>query len=257
LETLRIKNFLGINKKADPSDIDEHSCQTLDGFDVSLKPGALVKRKGMTDQANVNLPASYPTGWTIKNFFRFNVNKPSAKTITIVHATVGGLDKVFVDWTYSGSAWVNAWVDLTEQEEGLTTGAGSNTTTIICSALSSSTDDYYNGWVINNLKDNSIGIVTNYVGSSKTITCTTMSGQTNGETFNIYRYNLISQTDSLYARSGSNTTTAIDFANYTTQYFQLRDDYDDAYNGWIVHNSTVGDTALILPGTKENLHMER
>ena len=35
-------------------DLDSHEAQTLDGFDVSTKPGALVKRKGNLSLSNWN-----------------------------------------------------------------------------------------------------------------------------------------------------------------------------------------------------------
>ena len=142
---ISINDFLGKNTKFDPLDHNNHDAQTLDSFEISTKPGALVKRKGYTDQAGVILPSSYPSSWTIKNFFQFRVTKPSLKQIMIVNATVSGEDRIYVDYTYNGSAWVQGWVELTEKEEELDATAGTDGTNLYCTDLSSSTNDYYNG----------------------------------------------------------------------------------------------------------------
>ena len=65
---IEINDFLGKNFKADPLDIQHHEAKTLDSFDVSTKPGSLVKRKGYTDQASVILPAAYPSSWTCHSY---------------------------------------------------------------------------------------------------------------------------------------------------------------------------------------------
>ena len=249
-ETLRIKNFKGINKKADPTDIDQHECQTLDGFDTYKVPGALVKRKGYTDQADGTLlPASYPSSWTILNFFRFTVNKPSAKTITVVHATVSSVNKVFVDWTYSSGSWSHAWVELTEMEEALTMDAGSATTTVVDAGLSSSTNDYYNGWTLVNWNARQVSHVTDYVGATKTLTLAkTVAGGT-GHAYCLYRFPLMVQLEYdggwYTANTDSDTTQAFDVEDFDTEHYELRLDFDDAYNDWTLYNETRSTDATV------------
>jgi len=46
LQTLRLKNFKGLNLKAMETDAVEHQAQTLQNFEITRKPGALVKSPG-------------------------------------------------------------------------------------------------------------------------------------------------------------------------------------------------------------------
>jgi len=243
---LKINHFKGINKKADPLDMDNHECQTMDGFDPTKKPGALVKRKGYTDQADVILPASYPSSWTIKSFFEFRVNKPSAKKIYIVHATVSSVDKIFVSDTYDGSSWNQAWVELTEKEESLTMDSSADTTHFVDAALSSSTNDYYNGWVVINWTRYTGSIVDDYVGASNTITLkTAIASMAASDSYSIYRFPIMHQLEGMTADTGSSTTQTWDIDDAdNTEYYELISDFDDAYNGWTMGDIVNGSAAI-------------
>jgi len=246
---LQIENFLGINKKADPADIDQHECQKLDGFDIYTMPGALVKRGGYVDQAGVTLPATYPTGLTIKNFYRFRVTRPSAKTITVVHGTVGGKDRVYVSSVYSGGAWTDEWVELTEQEESLTgtvSGAGFY---LQSNELSSSADDYYKGWYVFDFTRKRGSLVTSYNGTTKVLTLkmTIMAGSED-RTFSIYRFPMITQYEGDYtAATDSSAAVVMDAESYDVDgtHYELRADSEDAYYGWTVYNSTRSNSAAV------------
>jgi len=245
-ETIRIKDFKGVNKKFDPADMSNHECQTCDGFEVSTKPGALVKRKGYTDQADgTNLPESYPQSWTVKNFFRFVVNKPSAKTITVVHATVSDEDRVYVDWTYDGSAWVHDWVELTENEEDLTALDPSSPEYIFNQSLNVRETDYYKGWYLFNWTIGVGTIISSYDGIERLIMKDQLTGQTAGDSFSIYRFPLITQFEGTYsADTDSSITTVVDSAEFSddseAEVFELKQDFDDAYNDWTLYNTTRG-----------------
>ena len=242
----RLHNFKGINTKFDPSDM-ENECQTLSRFSVSTKPGAIVKAAGITDMAGDELPSTYPTGWTIKNFFQFNVNKPSTQTITMVHATVGGEDRIYVDYTYDGSSWTQGWVELTENEESLTAQTNSETEAVVCSNLSSSTDDYYNNWYLYNWTRHEGALISDYDGDTNTLTLLTdITGCARNDSFSLYRYPLIVQHEGAYtADTGSSTTQIINYEDWSSVHFELRSDLDDIYNGWIVYSSEAGDTQSI------------
>jgi hypothetical protein len=67
----------------------------------------------------------------------------------------------------------------------LTAEAGTNTTTVICSFLSETTDDAYNGYYYHNLTRSTGVLITNYVGLTKTITVPVITAQTAGDTFYI------------------------------------------------------------------------
>ena len=244
---IEINNFLGKNLKADPLDLNQHEAQTLDSFEVSIKPGALIKRKGYTDQANVILPAAYPSDWTINNIFIFTVNKPSIKAVFMVHATVDEENRIYVNYTASGDTWTEGWVELTENEEELTMDAGSNTTTIVDSALSSSTNDYYNGWYLFNWTRFKGAIITDYVGASKTITVLpAIASQTTGDSYSIWRFPMVVNfeggTAAYTMDTGSSTTQAIDIDSPNTEFYELNQDFDDAYVNWTLFNTTRSDT---------------
>ena len=239
---IKINDFLGRNLKADPLDINTHEAQTLDGFEVNTKPGSLIKRKGYTDQASVILPANYPSNWTIKNFFQFRVTKPSIKQIMVVHATVGGEDRIYVDYVYTGGTWVQGWVELTENEESWNADAGTNTTTVVYSGLLSSVNDYYNGWYLFNWTRRKGAIISDYVGATNTITLSpAIAGQTTGDVCCVYRYPLVVNIDGgssgYTADTGSSTTQVYDIDNPTSDFYEITQDFDDAYNGWIVWNT--------------------
>jgi len=75
-----------------------------------------------------------------------------------------------------------------------TADAGTNTTTVVDSQLTSVANDYYNGWSVYNTTRGLWGYVTDYDGGSKTITCQTIAGQTSGDTYYVMRlqsYNLV------------------------------------------------------------------
>jgi hypothetical protein len=61
--------------------------------------------------------------------------------------------------------------------------AGTGATTLIDSSLTSTANDYYNGWYLFNVTRNLGAVVTDYVGSTKTITCESISGQVVTDTY--------------------------------------------------------------------------
>lgn len=66
----------------------------------------------------------------------------------------------------------------------LTAEGGSSTTSVVCSSLASSTDDYYNGWILVNTTRGDTSEVTDYVGSTKTLTVSpAITSQAQNDTF--------------------------------------------------------------------------
>jgi len=237
-----INNFLGKNLKSDPLNLQQHEAQDLDGFEIHTKPGSLVKRKGYTDQADVILPASYPSSWTIKNFFQFRVNKPTSQNIMIVHAEVSGEDRIYVDYTHNGTIWVQGWVEITENEEELTCDAGTHTTTIYDAGLASDTADYYNGWYVFNWTRREGAIVNDYSGGTNYLYLkTAITGQTSGDSYSIWRFPMVVNfeggSSGYSAHTGTSTTEAFSVDNPNTTFYQLQQGFDDAYNGWTLWNT--------------------
>ena len=65
-----------------------------------------------------------------------------------------------------------------------TADSGTSTTSVVDSSLVSSTDDYYNNWILVNTTRGDTSLVTDYVGSTKTLTCSpAITGQTTGDSY--------------------------------------------------------------------------
>jgi len=68
-----------------------------------------------------------------------------------------------------------------------TADAGTDATTLVDAGLISSADDFYNDWQLSNTTRGLSAKITNYVGSSKTITCESIAGQTSGDSYKIIK----------------------------------------------------------------------
>jgi len=112
-----------------------------------------------------------PEGFVRISEGQFRLTVPSEQDITLVYGTLSGADKLYVrPYLSMAGAWVDSWQELTEKEGNNTADAETNTTTVVDAALLSSTNDYYNGWIFYNLTRNKSTVITDYVGSTKTIT---------------------------------------------------------------------------------------
>ena len=65
----------------------------------------------------------------------------------------------------------------------LTADAGTGTTSLVDAGLASAVNDYYNGWYLYNVTRSAGAEVTDYDGSTKTITCGTIASQASGDTY--------------------------------------------------------------------------
>jgi hypothetical protein len=132
------------------------------------KIGALCLRTGVTASTEVVAATSGNTITTTVDFHKVSTENPSAQDITLMLGTTAGSVKKIVQ-----SPWfdVGGTVRTTGLEWGetLTTTISSVSTPDVVIANGSTTDDYYNGWII--YKDSTLPcLITNYVGSSKTCT---------------------------------------------------------------------------------------
>ncbi|KKN78274.1 hypothetical protein LCGC14_0351330 [marine sediment metagenome] len=229
---IAIKKFGGLNDNTSITDIADVQAETCVNFEIAKKFGKLVKRNGLTDNFT-----SYPSNWTIVSMHKMEVTKPSTQTIFFVHATVSSVDKLFIrpylDWTGS---WIDAWQELTESEEELVADGSTTATSLIDAALSSSTNDYYNNWVVCNWTRGKMGLVEDYVGSTKVLTLKTpgIASQASGDSYSIYRHPLFfNYQNTVTADAGTSGTTLVDAANsgYTDK-CETAARADDYYNGW-------------------------
>lgn len=76
---------------------------------------------------------------------------------------------------------------LREPSDGsaLTAEAGTNTVTTVCTFLTETTNDAYNGQYYYNITRSTGVLITDYVGLTKTLTVPAITGQTAGDTFYI------------------------------------------------------------------------
>ena len=105
-------------------------------------------------------------------FQMFNVRDMThEEQATIIHRSPHKFDFQFPAYTNMAKPkdYLIYGKDLYE-ETGYTAGAGTNTTTVVCSTLDNATDDYYNGWLLVNITRSLQARVTDYVASTKTIT---------------------------------------------------------------------------------------
>lgn len=178
--------------------IDDFSAGLIGDLDAAKLPQAAASRLVNADVRNRKLEtlpglAAVNTGLNAsfiklaEEQFKFTI--PSEQTVTLVYGTLSGAHKLYVrPYLSLAGAWVDSWQELTEKESSLTADAGTNTTTIVDAALSSSTDDYYNGWIVYNTTRSRAAIITDYVGSTKTLTLSwAITAQTTGDSYFICR----------------------------------------------------------------------
>lgn len=130
-----------------------------------------------------------PSGFIKLSQEQFLFTSPSEMQVTLCHGTLSGAHKLYIrPYLSLAGAWVDSWQELTERETGLTADVGTNTTTIVDAGLSSSTDDYYKGWIVYNFTRLLSAIVTGYNGTTKTLTLSwAITSQTSGDTYFVCR----------------------------------------------------------------------
>lgn len=134
-------------------------------------------------------PSGLPSNIIILREDKFVFTVPSEQEVYLVHGTVSGAHRLYVrPYLNSAGAWVDSWLHLTEAELGLTTDAGTNTTTIVDAGLSSAVDGYYVGWIVHNTSKHGSAIITAYNGSTKTLTLSwQIFEQASGQSYRIMR----------------------------------------------------------------------
>ena len=154
----------GLNTDLPPDKINKAMATVLENADVRNKalqgtPGAFAYLDGL------------PVGFVRISEAQFKFTISSEQDVTLVYGTLSGADKLYVrPYLSMAGAWVDSWQELTEKEGNNTADAGTNTTSVVDSALLSSTNDYYNGWILYNNTRNKSTVITDYDGGTKTLT---------------------------------------------------------------------------------------
>lgn len=219
----------GLNTDLPADKISRAMATVLENADVRNKalqgtPGAAAYLTGL------------PTGFVRISEGQFKLTKPSEEEITLVYGTLSGADKLYVrPYLNSSGTWVDSWQELTEKEGDNAADAGTNTTTVIDAALLSTTNDYYNGWILYNKTRNKSSIITDYDQASKTITLAwAITAQTNGDTYFICR-------NPIYDVSGNSY-----FAPDTECKFSQRENSIDIITGSDAEFKLAGKSDMVL-----------
>jgi hypothetical protein len=94
---------------------------------------------------------------------------------------------MIIDAALSGAGFTLGTWGMEPSAGTYTADAGTNPTTLKDAQLTSSADDFYNGWYLFNVTRNLGTAITDYSGATKTITHAAISGQAAGDTYKILK----------------------------------------------------------------------
>jgi len=151
-------------------ELTEYVCGKMDGASTSTT----VIHSAVLDNGNDD----YYNTWIVYNFTR--------GAWSLVSDFAEGTDQATIKWAITGQAQndyflmqrfpLRLWTS-SHHEGNYTTDTNTNTTTLIDTELESTTDDYYNGWDVFNITRAADAQVSDYVGSTQTLTHDTITGQ--------------------------------------------------------------------------------
>lgn len=172
----------GLISDLEAAKLPASAASTLQNADIRNK--FLQTLPGVTE-VNTGLSASF-----VKiSEEQFLFTEPSEEEVTLVYGTLSGADKLYVrPYLNSSGTWTDSWLELSEKEGNYTDSVISGVT-LQSNSLLSSTNDYYNGWIVYCVtSDRGASIVSDYNGATKTITLAyAISGMVTGNTFFITR----------------------------------------------------------------------
>jgi hypothetical protein len=117
------------------------------------------------------------------------------------------LDDTIVDAGFTITAWAREPATHNHAD------AGTDTTTIVDADLISTADDFYNDWTVYNSTRALYSVVTNYVGSSKTLTISpAIAAQTTNDEYAIYKTDEIISTFKPYFEVNADNSTGASFS---------------------------------------------
>lgn len=258
MPSLIISNFKGIDRKSSSIDLPTDVATQLRNFSLTKRPGSISKSGTYRDAADNLFGDNLPSSVTFKNLTELSLTLPENRDIYLIHAQDGsGKHQLYVGKYWDGSAFQNGFLKITEAEGPYTADAGTNGNQIVDSELSSSVDDYYNGWIVEiNIAAAGIStaaVVTDYNGATKTLTLRTgaITGATTGDTYRISRWPL---------KTGAipNVDDKIRFAGRENAVIGMTGNayqYPTQFNLWYGYvNRTYGKSGTTL--TKNNFYLD-
>lgn len=134
--------------------------------------GSEVTRYGYSSAGLPTLDGA-ATGLTSPIYKYASTEKPSAQEVLFAFGQLSAADAFLMrPWIKQGtSTFDDSWVLLDEQATTTLNGTPSADAFTAVLTAGSAVDDYYNGWIIKNTTQNEYAYITDYVGSTKTITC--------------------------------------------------------------------------------------
>lgn len=203
-------------------------------YNIGIKPSDLSLQEAQEQGKLWLLDPWYSASWGYRK--SVTVTNPSADYQTLIRVYYGaGTDISFDDREPDGAGTYTA-------------DAGTNATTIVDAALTSAANDYYNGALVYNSTRALWGTVTDYVGATKTITCTSIAGQVATDTY--YFTNIPA---GVYLSSHSQTDfddirfTGADGATLLDYWLSSKTDSDVAWV-WVQNDATPSATVYIYYG---------
>jgi len=193
MASLIIDKAKGIDRRSSDIDIEPSFATQLKNFSLTKRPQAWAKTGTYADIATTLFGEALPASITWLNAHEITLTRPDDDDLILLHGKDAS-DKhhLWVNKKFNGSTFDTETVKLTEVEGRLTADSGTNASQIVDSELSSSEDDYYNGWYVYcNLLGaaNVSAIVQDYDGDTKTLTFLTgaLNNATTGTTYFISR----------------------------------------------------------------------
>jgi hypothetical protein len=173
MASIVIDKFGGIDRKSNDTDLSPSIGRQVKNFSTTKRPGALGKSGSYADAASTVFGSTLPASITWQNIAEIPLTLPENRDIYILHGKSGSNHHLWVGKYWNGSAFVSGFVKITENEGSYTCDAGTSGSQIVDTQLSSSVDDYYNGWVVtlNNSAASLVisAIVQDYNGTTKTL----------------------------------------------------------------------------------------
>ena len=246
-----IDGIESLDKTSSDTDIRLSIATELKNFSTTRRPGSIVKSGAYTDSESSLFGQALGSVGTLKNIAELNLNQPSTKAVYFIHTLDSGQNHLYMAPYYDGSSFQNGERKMTESEGEYTADSGTTASQIVDSELSSSVDDYYNGWVVTVDRGGTTtaAIVQDYVGSTKTLSLPTnaITGLTTGDTYYISRSPVIGYSPSSATLGG--IASVDDIVRFSSRYNSLicstgsENSFPDQYQLWVGYiNKIYGST---------------
>lgn len=217
---VHIERIEGLDNTSSDTDLKMSIATELKNFSTTKSPGKLSKAGAYSIDESTLFGSNLGSIGTIQNATELSLTQPSSQDIYIIHSNDGSNDRLYYGKYWDGSSFQNGTEEITEHVATQITliaadvTAGTNADKIVIDSTNSdygdlsTTDDYYNQWIITvtiaSASKTTAAVVTDYdydgVADTKTLTVTTgaLNGIAASDTFYLSKYPVIA-----YNSSGS------------------------------------------------------